>query len=324
MKRFTQRIAIIGMTLLVTAAAHAAIVIPSNTPILYLSNRGGDTASSVPYAFNANTGALLGTFDVPGGGVTINTTSGMEIGPDGKLYIAQQDSRNVLRYNLDGSNPEQVVAPGAGPNAEYDGIAFAPNGDMLVTYSGGVWKFDGPSYTTGSQFVAQTGVQFGIDLGSDGKFYVADRTNDLIRIYNDDGTTAGTYSITGPAALQFAPDDSFLYVATGGAAQDLQRIAFDGATLGAATMMLDTSTGNRVGQMSFLNANTMFVPNGTGDNAARWISNVLDNNDFADKGTGLPTFASTVFVPIPEPSTIGLLVCAAILLVPKVRRRSST
>jgi DNA-binding beta-propeller fold protein YncE len=157
------------------------------------------------------------------GRAAFHTPSGLAIGPDGALYVADTGNHAIRRVTADGS---VATFAGTGMPGYVDGEGFEA-------------AFDGP---------------MGVAVGDDGAVYVADTYNDRIRRIGPDGrvTTlagAGTPGFLdgAPASAQFdtpagvavASDGALLVADTGNGA--LRRIAPDGEVTTIVPVAIDAA-----------------------------------------------------------------------------------
>ena len=130
-------------------AAEAGFIPPGVENLLVVSNRAGGSGSDhqEPQMFNADTGEYLFDFEP----ANVDTTSQI-LFKDGHWYMANQDSFNVMRYDMDGTNPTEIVdntANGAPRGTGYaSGLDFGPDGNLYVSYAAfgapfrGIHRFD--------------------------------------------------------------------------------------------------------------------------------------------------------------------------------------
>ncbi len=141
---------------------------------------GGGTASAV-FEFDGNSGAFIEQF-VPTGSGGLGISFEFAFGPGGDLFISTTIAGKVIRY--DGATGEPVTCPCACfdpcpsdllPEANYvisslsfpSGIAFAPNGNMLVTSGGDIREFAVPRTGSAEQtpfFAADPADPFAINI----------------------------------------------------------------------------------------------------------------------------------------------------------------
>jgi DNA-binding beta-propeller fold protein YncE len=171
-------------------------------------------------------GAPIATLPLPG---VSPDPSGVAFGPDGNLYVADEDNNDVIEFNgqtgaLIGTF---VLPPPSSPLSSPTGITFGPDGNLYVANLNaveGVYKFNGRTGAYIGQFVAAGSggllAPYGIAFGPDGNLYVADQNTDTVLEYN--GTTgAFITALPGyspcpnchelPYGIVFGPDGS-LYV----------------------------------------------------------------------------------------------------------------
>jgi len=204
------------------AVCFATAVAIGTTPVLgafnlYVSSNGGIRA------FDQTGAPLAGFASIPTGGNLLGP-QGVAIGPDGMLYVAGQDSANILRYNAStGAFVDQLISlPGRDP----EGLTFGPdtNGDSLP-------DLYVSNYSTNDVSVIPTaGTNAGVlteyattDMvnpiqalwHTDGKLYVASRGTHQIQRYNADGSFESTFAgaTLSPGGLAFSADGSQFFTA---------------------------------------------------------------------------------------------------------------
>jgi len=166
--------------------------------------------------------------------------SGIAYGPNGNLFIWQQESGPLWEYDgLTGELVGQRVAAGAAGSLQGRDILFLPDGDILV--AGGsanrVPRFDwetgaylGDFVTTSSGGVT---TPWGLTLGPNGNLFVASSgTHEVLEYNGQTGAFVGVFvaagagGLTGPYDLAFGPDGN-LYVSS---RNDGYVYRFDGTT----------------------------------------------------------------------------------------------
>lgn len=148
---------------------------------------------------------------------------GLDVGPDGSLYVTSRNSHSIFRVLADGS-VETIMGPEAALRYPQD-VALGTDGSVYVadsphhrirkrapdgtitTFAGtGVAGFGGDG---GPADQALLNEPYGVAVGTNGEVYIADRKNHRIRMVNPDGTimtiagsgTAGMSGDGGPASL---------------------------------------------------------------------------------------------------------------------------
>ncbi len=85
-------------------------------------------------ALNGMTGAVITTSDA--GGI-LSDPEGITRGPDGNIYVAGGDGKDVLEFNgTTGAFTKEFVAAGSGGLTSARGVAFGPDGNLYVTSFG--------------------------------------------------------------------------------------------------------------------------------------------------------------------------------------------
>jgi WD40 repeat protein len=189
------------------------------------------------FRFAATTGAYVQQF---GAGTGLNHTRGLDIGPDGRLYVTGHFSNNVLRYDSDtGAFVDQFIPSGSGGLTAPVGLTFGPDGRLYVCdhVSDRVLRYNGTTGAYVDVFVppGSGGLDdpAGIVFGPDGRLYVASENSHSVLRYDgisgnliDTFVPQGSGGLNRPYDLTFGPDGD-LYVTS--QASD-QVIRYDGAS----------------------------------------------------------------------------------------------
>jgi hypothetical protein len=197
----------------------------------------GSEALDRVFRFAATTGAYVQDF---GAGTGLDHTRGLDIGPDGRLYVTGHFTNNVLRYEAStGAFVDEFVAAGAGGLSAPVGLKFGPDGQLYVAHhvSDKIIRYDGSTGAYVDDFVpsGSGGVDdpAGIMFGPDGRLYVASENNNRILRYDgmsgdfiDVFVPGGSGGLNRPYDLTFGPD-GHLYVTSQGN-DDI--IRYDGTT----------------------------------------------------------------------------------------------
>jgi DNA-binding beta-propeller fold protein YncE len=190
-----------------------------------------EIAESVdPYAENARE---MVPADVWGQDL-LNRPHGIDVGPDGQIYVADSNNHRILVFDAQGhvslTFGEYGLAPATGVLNEPWDVAVAPDGSIFVADT---WNHRVVKYTAEGQFVSTWGSEGpnqtspnsfwgprGIDVDSDGQVYVADTGNKRVMVYDGDGNfirqigSGGSFDgeLDEPAGIA-AADDGMVYVA---------------------------------------------------------------------------------------------------------------
>ncbi len=198
-------------------AARADIFVSTGKPqFIYPFNLGGQVLS-----YSEITGAPKLTLDV--NQCCNGSTTGVAIGPDGNLYVADFNNHEVLGFDPSSGLPTGVSIPlpaTSGP----EGITFGPGGSLYVADSNNqdILRFDGPpSFTPTGTFSCtppdafNTCDPFDLTFGPDGNLYVSDiGSNQVVQLNGSSLAVIGVFVPSGvltPGGLHFGSNEN-LYV----------------------------------------------------------------------------------------------------------------
>jgi DNA-binding beta-propeller fold protein YncE len=207
----------------------------------------GDFKFNSVFRFDDETGA-----EVPGGisagTVGLEATAGLEVGPDGNIYVSSQNSGEVLYYDGQSGAPLPSPLPGgrdglfaqlrteSHPGGAPGPLRFGQDGNLYVSDFGGttVRVFDG---STGAELApAATGLgpPGGLTFGPNGDLYVGNfGTSAVIRVRNgvqQPFIASGTGPILTPSAMLCVPNGDMLVVSM--FANEIHRYSSTGGYLG--------------------------------------------------------------------------------------------
>jgi hypothetical protein len=167
-------------------------------------------------SFDAATGEFVAEF------ASLESPLDIAIGPDGDVYVAQQtDPLQISRYRASG---QFVTSIEVLPATDIPHLAFAPNGDLYVTYflARRIERFrvEGDAIVSMGDIVPSGALDSisvdGFDVGDDGDLYVSVRQTETIWRFS--GTTGERLddfaSAPRPEEIVFGPHGD-LYVGSG-------------------------------------------------------------------------------------------------------------
>ncbi len=193
---------ILSLALLVFAASPA-------WADLFVSGQNTNTI----FRFDENTGAFIEKLIGPSAG--LNSPVGLRIGPDGKLYIANQGNGVINKYDF-GTGTLSVFA---NTSIAPTDIQFLANGNMIVSDFNGttVQQYDITNGISLGTFATDSGLIQPTNMLIDGNnLYVSSlgagsvlRFNATTGAFIDTYVSPGSGGLAFPAGLQFGPDDNF-------------------------------------------------------------------------------------------------------------------
>ena len=164
------------------------------------------------------------TNEVDGTPATFDTPTGIAVGPDGVLYVAQFDGTTVVAVTPDPGGSTAPVATGLNKPS---GVALGADGTLYIAdqHNHRIVQVDAAGdqsllagsgsagYADGTGAGASFNYPTGIAVAPDGAIYVTDRYNNCIRAITAAGevTTLTCSGLTFPSGL--AADATTLYVA---------------------------------------------------------------------------------------------------------------
>jgi len=258
--------------------------------------------------YDGQTGAFIESFASDG----VNRPNGMDIGPDGNLYVANATFDNILR--IDWVTGDTLGSFDSATLNYPNGLAFGSDGLLYVssTASDEVLRYDGVTGTFVDTFIDEFNTPGSpkindpadLKFGTDGYLYVGG--DDVVARYNITTGEFLGYAAEGVfsagTSFDFGPDGD-LYV-TSFWGENVRR--FDGATgadLGvfASEGGLDTPSGLTFGPDGHL-----YVTSLQTDQILRYNGTTGEFIDVFADGGGINRATNIMFFQIPEPSTFAL------------------
>jgi WD40 repeat protein len=176
---------------------------------LFVSSQNTNTV----FRFDETTGAFIEKLIGPSAG--LNSPVGMRIGPDGKLYIANQGNGVINKYDF-GTGTISVFANTAIAPTD---IQFLSNGNMIVSdfFGTTVQQYDITNGNSLGTFATSAALSQPTNMLIDGNnLYVSSlgtgsvvRFNATTGAFIDTYVGAGSGGLTFPAGIQFGPDSNF-------------------------------------------------------------------------------------------------------------------
>jgi sugar lactone lactonase YvrE len=176
----------------------------------------GSGSPGLVTVLNGTTGTVVTTSDAGG---ALMDPEGATRGPDGNIYVAGGDAKDVMEFNgTTGAFIKEFVAGGSGGLASARGVAFGPDGNLYVTSfaSGQVLEYNGTTGAFIASFAQATGSCSGLSLprgltfGPDGNLYVSSYgSGDVMEFNGSTGACvnnfipAGTGGLDGPTFVLF-------------------------------------------------------------------------------------------------------------------------
>lgn len=165
----------------------------------------------------------------------LNRPHGIDIGPDGLIYVADSNNHRIVVMSPDGVIQRQIggygLAPAEGGLNEPWDVGVGPDGTVYVADT---WNYQVVAFDAQGQWIRSWGVPGpnllddpfalwgprGIEVDEEGRVYVADTGNKRILVYSADGDFIRQIGSGGgldgqldePAGLAIGPDGA-LYVA---------------------------------------------------------------------------------------------------------------
>jgi DNA-binding beta-propeller fold protein YncE len=207
----------------------------------------GDFKFNSVFRFDDETGAEVPS-GIPVGSAGLEATAGVEVGPDGNIYVSSQNTGEILFY--DGETGAPLPSPLSGgrpglfallrteshPAGAPGPLRFGPNGNLYVADFGGttVRVFNGSTGAELAPAASGFGPPGGLTFAPNGDLYVGNfGTSAVIRVRNGAQQTfiaSGTGPILTPSAMLFVPNGDMLVVSM--FANEIHRYSATGAYRG--------------------------------------------------------------------------------------------
>lgn len=180
--------------------------------------------------------------------VPVKTTHGLRLDSEGNIWTVDVEAHRVVKYNPAGRVLMMIGGVGGAPGKEdtKDGfnrptnLTFAPNGDVFV--ADGYVNSRVIKFTKDGDYLAQWGKKgegdgefnlvHDVALDSHGRLYVADRNNQRIQMFDQNGVFQGKWTDLGsPWGLYYVARENALYMCDG-VNDRILKLNLDGQILG--------------------------------------------------------------------------------------------
>ena len=131
-----------------------------------------------------------------------NGIDDVDVGPDGKIYVADHNNRRVSVFHPNGTFAFEVFPGGSGPWA----VAAGPDGKIYAGMSFGVVVFH-PNGTRDFYLRVSNAYVSGVAAGPDGKIY-AGTSNYVVKVFHPNGTYAFEFGSLGSDDGEFGSPPS--------------------------------------------------------------------------------------------------------------------
>lgn len=205
---------------------------------LFVSHGAGNSYSGIVSSFGQYTGAAK--LSITG---SLVWGEGLALGPDGNLYVADQNTGSVLRYNPSTGALIGTFTSSLTPSAAF-AITFGPDGSLYMADNlGYIRRYNGSTGAATGTFSCAppsggTCYPFGLAFGPDGNLYVSDLSSRGVLKFN--GSTRAFMSVfipamgspttTFPWGLHFGPNGNLYVAYTYSSAATYEILEFNGSS----------------------------------------------------------------------------------------------
>lgn len=134
----------------------------------------------------------------------------VEIGPEGKIYVADSGNHRIQIYNAQGKWLKSIGGNKGNANGEFNdpqGIAISAEGDIFVADT---WNHRIQKFTPDGQWVVSFGESLqmwgprDIEIGPNGNVFVSDTGRTMIRVFSKDGKHIREWGFKGTKSGQLS------------------------------------------------------------------------------------------------------------------------